>query len=101
MERQSHDIVCCGADCAHCQAFPTECAGCWNTEGCVPWTEFLQLERCPIYRCCVLEQARSNCGGCPRFPCQRFYDTKNPSMTEEEFAADLRARSQNLRSRSK
>lgn len=98
--KQAHDIACCGADCARCRAFPDECGGCRHTQGRVPWTGFLQLERCPIYTCCVLEQHRDHCGGCSQFPCQRFWDTRNPNLSEEEFEADLEARRRNLPKRS-
>lgn len=94
--KQAHNIACCGADCGGCRAFPDECGGCRNTQGRVPWTGFLQLECCPIHVCCVLEQHRDHCGNCPQFPCRRFWDTKNPALTEEEFAADLEARRRNL-----
>lgn len=94
--KKQQSIACCGVDCAQCGAFPTECGGCRGTEGRVPWTAFLNLEQCAIYSCCVEDKKHCHCGVCPQFPCRQFRDMKNPSFSEEEFAADMQSRRHNL-----
>ena len=77
-------IACCGAVCSDCDGFPGECAGCPAIAGRVWWAQYLEREDCPIYACCVKERSYPHCGRCAAFPCAVYFDTKDPSLTDEE-----------------
>lgn len=88
----------CGARCVECTSFPKECQGCRKIKGKVFWLPYTGHDLCPIWKCCR-EKQRENCGGCPELPCERFM--KDPSISEEENAANLRKMMENLNQMSK
>jgi hypothetical protein len=87
----------CGVNCStDCKAYQTECAGCNELGGKVSWAEFYGSEYCPIYSC-AKALGYLSCSECKKPPCEIWYSTKNPDMTDEEFAADIESRLKNLR----
>lgn len=89
----------CGVNCStDCRAYQTECDGCQQLQGKVSWAMYYGKECCPIYAC-ALSLGFQSCGDCGKAPCQVWYDTRNPDISDEEFAADLRSRLRNLEGR--
>ena len=89
----------CGVNCStDCRAFGAECAGCNELEGKVSWAVFYGKTLCPIYQCAG-DKGLASCGECGTAPCQIWHDTRNPDVTDEEFAADIRSRLNNLAQR--
>ena len=84
------NISCCGIDCQKCMDvlssnYPGQsCAGCNAVEGKIFWTQYMNLDVCPIYNCCRNEKQLAHCGLCAELPCQIYFDAKDPSMSEEE-----------------
>lgn len=91
-ELMSRCGVICGTD---CRAFGTECAGCVELEGKIPWAVFYGRDDCPIHAC-VAKMGFEHCGQCGKAPCETWLATRNPDATDEDFAADLTSRLRNL-----
>ncbi len=83
----------CGAICAECGRFPSDCAGCRKIGGKPWWLAFTGQEVCAVYDCCA-RSGRPHCGGCSSLPCERF--TSDPTLSEAENAAHLRIMLRNL-----
>ena len=88
----------CGAVCVECPQFPRACRGCRAIKGKVFWLQYTGHETCPIWQCCK-DGKRKDCGGCPELPCTRFM--KDPSISDEENAANLKKMLDNLVNRKK
>ncbi len=95
------DISVCGIDCdiacIECnknnEEFSKEpCRGCNAAKGKLFWTQFLGLDTCPIYNCCVNENHFSHCGECNKLPCSIYFNTKDPSISEEIFQQSIQER---------
>jgi len=84
--------VCCSTD---CKAWQTECTGCTELEGRIPWAVFYDRDHCPIYDC-VIAKGLSSCAFCGKAPCQVWLDTRDPSASDEQFNADIANRLKNL-----
>lgn len=76
----------CGTDCNECEKYPDECAGCFEIEGKVFWSQYVNEEKCPLYACCVDERHLPHCGRCGDFPC-RHCNLDDPRLSREENAA--------------
>jgi hypothetical protein len=74
------------------------CAGCNAVEGKIFWTQFMNLDICPIYNCCKNEKQLSHCGLCEELPCELFFSTKDPSFPEEEHLQAIQDRVTMLKS---
>lgn len=87
----------CGVYCEkECKAFGNQCSGCHQLNGKVSWAKYIGKETCPIYQC-VKEKDFSTCKNCDKLPCEIWLEeTKNPAMTDEEFAKDISRRMKNL-----
>ena len=94
MHKQT-DVSPCGALCAECARL-LECGGCRAIEGKVYWLQYTGQTVCAVYDCCVNGKGRQNCGGCEALPCARF--TKDPTVSDEENAANLKKMLARLRS---
>ena len=79
----------CGAVCAECALYPAACAGCAKIAGKAPFLQYTGQPVCAVYDCCINNRKLKNCGGCPLLPCEKF--TKDPTISDEENAAHLRA----------
>jgi len=100
------DISVCGIDCAVacevCNKSNPEfaekpCRGCNAEEGKLFWTKYLGLDTCPIYQCCVNEKQFRHCGECPQLPCSIYFNTKDPSISEEEHQKKIQERVEMLK----
>ncbi|MDS1028883.1 DUF3795 domain-containing protein [Bacillota bacterium LX-D] len=81
----------CGLCCNECYAFQKECPGCEEVCGKPFWTEYIGGEPCPVYKCCE-EKAFQNCGKCNELPCKKWYDLKDPSLSDEEHLNSINKR---------
>lgn len=88
----------CGAFCPECYAFKKECPGCKEVGGKVYWTEYIGEETCPVFKCCENKKIDS-CGGCSELPCKKWYDLKDPSLSDEEHLNSINRRVALLRER--
>ncbi len=84
--------ICCRTD---CKAHKTECEGCLELDGKIPWAVYYGKEYCPIVEC-ARSKGLSSCGECGLAPCQVWLDTRDPDFTDEQFAADIANRLKNL-----
>ncbi len=82
-------IACCGTLCDECPQYRQSCLGCEKLQGKPSWIAEVGLDCCRFYSCCVLNKKLLNCGQCSALPCQLFYDTKDPSLSDEVFQNDL------------
>ena len=91
-------VSCCGIDCQKCMDalsinFPGQtCAGCNAVEGKVFWAAYLNLDTCPIYSCCRNEKQLAHCGECMELPCQIYFATKDPTLSDEEHQKSIEDR---------
>ena len=92
-------ITVCGVYCEkECRAFGDECIGCHQLKGKVSWTKYINKDICPIYDC-VVAKGFQNCRECEDLPCDIWLvETKNPSLGDEDYAAELQNRIKNLNS---
>ena len=95
-------ITVCGVYCEkECRAFGDECEGCHQLQGKVSWAKFINKEVCPIYEC-VKAKGFTTCLECDQLPCNIWLiDTKNPDMSDKDYAEHLQDRINNLRNMNK
>ncbi|HWQ65615.1 MAG TPA: DUF3795 domain-containing protein [Methanospirillum sp.] len=86
----------CGLWCDDCTHFEEECPGCSETGGCTFWTEFVDIDACPVYSCCVEEKGLAHCGFCDKMPCDLYTRFRDPEMTEEDQIKSLENQRQEL-----
>jgi len=84
---------CCGSRCGTCSYHGDLCGGC-NETGGKPF--FTPDTPCPIYRCAVLEKGRESCAGCGEIPCGIWQSTRDPQLSDAQFAQSIRQRMENL-----
>lgn len=89
-QREILEITCCGADCKACSCYGKNCQGCNELSGKV--FHVPEGKTCPIYRCAVYRQHRTSCAGCRELPCEIWNTTKDHSLSQEAFEADLQKR---------
>lgn len=81
----------CGASCEGC-SYSGECeGGCEARQGKVFWTQYIDEEVCPIYRC-AKEAGFKNCGDCAKLPCTLWSAVKDPAMSDEEHQKSITGR---------
>lgn len=85
-------ISICGVDCTTCREYGKTCNGCEAIQGKVFWAPYMELDCCPIYRCCKDEKKHDHCGKCNQLPCQLYIDTRDPSYSEEEHLESIKER---------
>ena len=85
----------CGAVCAECGLYPSQCAGCHKIKGKVYWLQYIGAEVCPVYDCCVNDKQHENCGSCEKLPCAKF--NKDPTISDEQNEANLKIMTERLR----
>lgn len=78
----------CGALCAECGQYGSDCSGCADIKGKVYWLEYTGQSVCAVYDCCVNNKKLKYCGTCPNLPCNRF--TKDPTISDEQNAENLK-----------
>ena len=91
-------VSCCGVECQTCEKFSTEeCKGCGEEKGKPFWIEYVDNDVCPIYECCIKNKQLINCGKCSDFPCKKFYECKDPAITDDEYEQLLINQAKTLR----
>lgn len=85
-------LSCCGTNCQDCPAYPAECEGCAALKGRPAWVRESGGAACPFYACCVEGKGLKTCGQCAGMPCGLFEQTRDPSLSDQAFEAELRAR---------
>ena len=93
----SESISVCGTDCGACSFFGGLCRGCNECQGRVFHAPAGCA--CPIYACVREKKGLRNCAQCPDLPCSLWQSTRDPSFTDEQFAANIAGRVENLRKR--
>lgn len=88
-------LSCCGTQCRECAFYGTMCKGCNESAGKVFHAP--EGQACPIYECSVNQKKQKSCGGCQKLPCDIWRNTKDPSMSDEEFENNIRQRVENVR----
>lgn len=81
---------CCGTQCRECAFYGTMCKGCNESAGKVFHAP--EGQACPIYECSVNQKKQKSCSGCQNLPCDIWRNTKDPSMSDEEFENNIRQR---------
>lgn len=89
-------IAVCGLNCGICEHFEKNCKGCQTHAGKVFWAEAAGLPACPIYACAAAK-GYSHCGQCAQMPCGIWEGLREDHVTDEEHAANLAMRQQNLK----
>ena len=82
----NHSI--CGLNCNECYCFGDYCSGCNNLQGKPP---HFKESGCPLYNCCT-EKDYQHCGKCADFPCQKYYDLRDPNQTDEQHQDGIKKR---------
>ena len=77
------EISICGVCCSNCKDYPNNCKGCNSIKGKVYWAHYMGSDVCLIYNCCVNEKKMAHCGECLELPCNLYFDTRDPSISEE------------------
>lgn len=93
----SESISVCGTDCGACSFFGGLCRGCNECQGRVFHAPAGCA--CSIYACVREKKGLRNCAQCPDLPCSLWQSTRDPSFTDEQFAANIAGRVENLRKR--
>lgn len=93
----SESISVCGTDCGACSFFGGLCRGCNECQGRVFHAPAGCA--CPIYACVREKKGLRNCAKCLDLPCSLWQSTRDPSFTDEQFAANIAGRVENLRKR--
>ncbi|MBM6920519.1 MmcQ/YjbR family DNA-binding protein [Phocea massiliensis] len=94
-QREILNISCCGAECTSCALYETACEGCNACQGKVFHME--AGKSCPIYVCAIIKHRYRSCGDCESFPCDLVYATRDPALSDAEFAASVDERVRRLR----
>jgi hypothetical protein len=84
----------CENDCPYIET--VGCTGCVTLQGKVFWAASTETKTCPIYACAV-GRGYDDCGACPELPCKIWMETRDPSFSDEFFAADIKQRISNLK----
>ncbi|NLI14231.1 MAG: DUF3795 domain-containing protein [Peptococcaceae bacterium] len=84
-------ITVCGLYCHGCPSFQKECNGCREVYGKPYWVQYIGEEVCPLFKCCQ-DKGVENCGKCNVIPCKKWYDLKDPSLSEEEHIKSINDR---------
>ncbi len=95
-QREILGLSVCGTDCAACPMHGGACGGCNEEKGRVFHTS--GGKPCAIYACCVNARRYSLCASCPSLPCAVWQETRDPSMTEEQFQKSIADRVSALKS---
>lgn len=87
----------CGLVCSECRFFDNLCAGCHQVQGKTFWAaEHTEEGVCPLFACSA-ERGLNSCGVCPELPCRKFYDLKDPDLSDEAHKEMIQKRVDVLR----
>ena len=88
METRYYPTV-CGLWCDDCDHNEKDCTGCSEGDGCAFWTEYVDIESCPVYTCCVEERKLPHCGYCDEMPCEKHTRFSDPGVSPEDREKEL------------
>ena len=74
----------CGLNCEVCEYLPEQCKGCGCVEGKPFWSVQVPSGICPLYDCCRNQRELEHCGQCEEFPCEMFFEFRDPNLSDEE-----------------
>lgn len=94
-QREIIGLSCCGTDCAVCPYYENLCQGCNESGGKVFHAP--AGKACPIYTCSVQKHKNATCADCKQVPCEIWMSTRDPQMSENQFASGVRERVENLK----
>lgn len=95
-QREALGLTVCGTECAACPFYGQACQGCNEAKGKVFHAP--KGKPCPIYGCCANKHRLATCAGCDHLPCGVWQSTRDPSMTDEQFAQSVTERAERLKS---
>ena len=81
------DMCPCGVYCNACHMYQ-DCKGCHELEGKVFWANEYGSATCPIYECCKAK-GYTHCGKCREVPCKIWWETRDPSITDDDQWATM------------
>ncbi len=91
-------ISVCGLLCNECNFITSTCKGCRAVKGRTFWAgEVMPDKTCPLYACAVIDRRYDTCGRCDELPCRKFYDLKDPNISEEQHKKSIGERVAQLR----
>lgn len=97
-EAAENDLIsCCGSDCAACYCYGKMCKGC--NACCGKVFHAPEGKECPVYDCCRTKNGFYSCADCDKLPCDLIIGTRDPKMTDEEFAKSVKERVERLKGR--
>ena len=94
-QREILNLSCCGMECADCDFYQKECAGCNACQGKVFHAP--EGKACPIYACSVQKHRYVTCESCEELSCAIWKETRDPLLSDEIFESSIRERMQNLK----
>lgn len=87
-------ISSCGLECSACGYYKKECEGCSESQGKVFHEPPGQA--CPLYACAVQKHRYVSCAECQELPCLLWREVWDPGLSEEEFEASIKERTERL-----
>jgi hypothetical protein len=91
-------ISTCGLLCDKCNFYKKNCEGCHAVRGSTFWAKNIMPDKiCPLYTCSVIDKKFNGCGECGQLPCAKFFDLKDPNISEEEHRKSIDERVSRLR----
>lgn len=94
-QREVLGLSCCGTECEKCSLLGELCKGCNEMGGKVFHAP--EGKPCPIYQCSVNKHKYATCAVCENLPCEIWMNTKDPSLSQEEFDLTVDERVKNLK----
>lgn len=88
----------CGTICSDCEYYQNECKGCSGVDGRPFWIQYVEQDTCKIYDCCANKKKVAHCGKCNELPCDYYFDTVDPNITEEQRRECLKKQIEMLKS---
>lgn len=86
-QRLAVGLTVCGQACGECPFYKKDCPGCNESGGKV--FRAPAEKACPIYACVANRKRLTHCGFCGDAPCQLWRETRDPSLSDQEFEKDL------------
>lgn len=93
-QREVLSLSCCGTECDKCSFLGDLCKGCNEVLGKVFHAP--KGKPCPIYQCSANKHKYATCAECESLPCEIWRNTKDPSLSQEEFDESINGRVKNL-----
>jgi hypothetical protein len=83
----------CGIYCDECNYFNKDCNGCREEKGIIFWCK---PHVCTLFECCVNLKKLEHCGYCEELPCKKYFEVRDPALSEDEFKKGIGNRVHNL-----